>query len=124
MKTFDVELPDFDEEDNPETYFRKLEPYSEINQIGNCALCYDEFSFQKISMFKDLEPESWPGDMLLGNQILARLLSGLQGGEEYGVALDEYDIDKLTLNGEAPPIYLDADSSQHSAILDALMEKT
>ena len=40
------------------------------------------------------------------DQILARLLSGLQGAEEYGVALDEYDIDKLTLNGEAPPIYL------------------
>ena len=122
LKAFDVELPDFDEEDNPETYFRKLEPLfrNKPNWKLRRFVTIGIFPFQKISMFKDLEPESWPGDMLLGNQILARLLSGLQGAEEYGVALDEYDIDKLTLNGEAPPIYLDADSSQHSAILDAL----
>ena len=67
LKAFDVELPDFDEEDNPETYFRKLEPLfrNKPNWKLRRFVTIGIFPFQKISMFKDLEPESWPGDMLL-----------------------------------------------------------
>jgi hypothetical protein len=72
------------------------------------------FSFAKLLMVKDLEPESWPGDSPLDHPILARLL--VDGfGDTAGNADDDYpegaNLDELFSPGDLVQI-LDADASQ------------
>jgi len=125
LKSMNVELPEFEENDTPEIYFEKIVPLIEKKSKWNLRrfVTIGIFPFQKISMWKDLEANSWPLNSLLENSILATLLGGLESGSSYGSALDEYEIDELSIRGEAPPIYMSADSSQHSAIMDVLEGK-
>lgn len=77
------------------------------------------FPFQKISIYRDMFPDAWgAGDTaqnITSHDSVARLLGGKASNET--AFLDHvYDVDELTARGDAPPIILEADSSQHSAI--------
>ena len=83
------------------------------------------FSFAKLLMYKDLDKARWPTAKVISEHSnVQKVLVG--GGEscpsEDKVYGEEYEIDN-NAQAESVPLILDADSSQHSAIMDALSGK-
>jgi hypothetical protein len=80
------------------------------------------FPFSRISLYKDLESSSWPEDGLVNHGVVARLLGGLGRNDEDAPrgGNEDYPLDEPVFAQRVPSIVLDADSSQHSAIVDVL----
>jgi AAA domain len=73
-------------------------------------------------MFRDLDPKNWPTDSSISTHTLVRELFEGTREDETGQA-EEFPIDDPALQAELPPLIRDADSSQHSALIDALRGK-
>ncbi len=123
------ELPDFDDEvTTPEEYFRKLQEAIrgkegwKLRQQMTLTL----LSFTKMLLVRDIDPSKWPtsdtGQSGLTEHPIVRMVFegvGHQDGVDMGLGRDEvYDVDNHP-RANFPLIY-DADSSQHSALIDAL----
>jgi len=80
------------------------------------------FPFSRISLFKDLEASTWQDDELIAHKVVARLLGGRgrYEGETGEGGSEDYPLDAPKFADNIPSNILDADSSQHSAIVDAL----
>ena len=117
---FGLQLPEFDEDDEPGTYFEKIQTAFRNKKRWKVRyqLTLGFLSFGKLAIWDDLDPTKWPG--LLKNSLLQLIFSG---GSRKGASLfpEDYDIDKHP-QGELPVIF-DADSSQHSAIIDVMAGK-
>jgi very-short-patch-repair endonuclease len=119
-KNFSLKLPDFVEGDTPERYFQQVAnmPWRDKRWCVRRRALLGFFSFHKIQMYHDLDPENWTDEHAIGvHPVLPRLI---QGGEIDGGAprfLPDYDIDE---HEGAKNIVLvdDADSSQHAALCD------
>ena len=73
-------------------------------------------------MFRDLDPKNWPADASIVDHPLVReLFEGTQASEI--IRAEEFLIDDPALQQELPALICDADSSQHSALIDALRGK-
>lgn len=81
-------------------------------------------SFTNMLLVRDLDPDNWPmeGDnsSLLTHPLVRQVFEGRESGDEAEYA-EEYPIDEHA-KGDLPLIY-DADSSQHSALIDVLEGK-
>lgn len=115
---FSFELPEYEEEESLEAYFTRFEsilkqrPRWKIRRF----LTMGFFSFTKILMYRDLDPERWPDGLLAQHRLVRELFEGTRQSEaEYG---QEYTIDAPDMKGRVPTLILDADSSQHSALID------
>ncbi len=119
-------MEEIDEEQTPEGYFQTLsntvlqqQPTWRIRRQAGLML----LNFTKQVMYKDLDPKNWPqGAGLEDHPIVSHLfgsgeLDEQDGGLEYS---EEYEIDSLEGIHEQFPIIYDADSSQHSALIDAV----
>ncbi len=119
-RDFLFQLPEFEEEDEPSTYFEKIQ--QAVQKIKRWKVRYQLtlgfLSFGKLAIWEDLDPKKWPG--LLNHPLLKEVFSG---GSSGGANLfpEDYDIDKHP-QADLPLIY-DADSSQHSAIIDVMAGK-
>lgn len=115
---FGLTLPDFEEEDEPETYLKKVEKTVKARNRWRVRrqLTLGMLSFGKLALWEDLDPTKNPG--LLEHPLLKSVFEGGtgEGGSEFYA--EDYKIDERE-DAELPIIY-DADSSQHSAIIDAL----
>ncbi|WP_165922943.1 DUF4011 domain-containing protein [Sulfurirhabdus autotrophica] len=119
-RDFLLQLPTFDEDDEPGTYFDKLAEAFKNQKRWRVRhqLTLGFLSFGKLALWEGLDPEKWPG--LLEHPLLNQIFSGGSGDGGALFPVD-YDIDSHPM-GETPLIY-DADSSQHSAIIDVLNGK-
>lgn len=117
---FLLQLPDFEDEDEPSSYFSKITNAVKNKNRWNVRyqLTLGFLSFGKLAIWDDLDPKKSPG--LLSHPLLNVIFSG-GSGMGAGDTLEDYEIDKHP-QGELPLIY-DADSSQHSAIIDVLAGK-
>lgn len=117
---FNIELPELTEELSFNEYM------SEVKRI--CAnkrewkikqeIALDFLQFSKILMYKDLDSGAWEKGSLEGNEVFNDLFLGREiSGTSY--APSEYDIDNHDTANKIP-LVMDADSSQHSAIVDVL----
>jgi len=79
----------------------------------------DFLQFSKILMYKDLNPDEWGEGELEKHNILNDLFMGRDSSSANSYAPEEYDIDHHPV-ADRIPLVLDADSSQHSAIVDVL----
>jgi hypothetical protein len=125
LRDFSFELPDFDEDEPPSAYLIRLReaiaqrPNWKLRSHITLAL----LSFSNMLLVRDLDPASWPqsqgGSTLVSHPIVKQVFEGASFGEAtYG---QEYEIDahpKANL-----PLVYDCDSSQHSALIDALDAK-
>ncbi|AKV04713.1 DNA helicase related protein [Labilithrix luteola] len=130
-RDFGLTIPDLDDEELPEAYFERLAktvplpPRWQIRRQISLGL----LSFSKLLMYRDLDPRNWPeGNGPADHPRLLELIGGAVAGEPSGDReyAHEYDFEKTIDAGGppvVPPIVLDADSSQHSAIVDAMMGK-
>lgn len=126
---FGLIMPELDEDQiNVESYFK------EINRIINrqpgfalkhrVSLCL--LSFTNMLLVRDLDPTKWPHhgehNILIDHPIVQKVFGGFSddSGPSIGIAQEHPVEDE---RGDAIPLVYDADSSQHSAIVDVLSLK-
>jgi hypothetical protein len=76
-------------------------------------------SFGKLAIWADLDTKKNPG--LLEHDLIKSVFSGVSGGDGGGLHAEDYRIDERP--EAVQPLIFDADSSQHSAIIDVLSGK-
>ena len=123
---FQLKLPDLDETTEPESYFTQVS--DALVRAGKKRWRVKRWStltllnFSKLLMYLDLDPNRWPDDQrnITRHKVVARFFG--QGEEQRGsgVFTEEYEIDKEKDVNERYPLIDDADSSQHSALIDAI----
>ncbi len=123
------ELPVFDEDETtPDEYFKEIQKAIQhkhgwkIKRQMTLAL----LSFTKMLLVRDIDPSKWPslGKGLSGltdHPIVRMVFEGVRHKDGVGNGLDlgkDYNIDEHPLSNI--PLIYDADSSQHSALIDSL----
>ncbi|ERK17327.1 DNA helicase related protein [Pantoea sp. AS-PWVM4] len=123
---FGIALPNLDDETLPENYFKQVQAIIEKNKPRWNVRRYGALSllnFSKMLMYLDLDPERWPqgSKNLLNHEVIKRLFTSQAGNNSNIEDLSrEYSIDTLDNIHEKFPLIYDADSSQHSALIDAV----
>jgi superfamily I DNA and/or RNA helicase/very-short-patch-repair endonuclease len=123
---FGLILPYIDEATLPENYFEaiqrdllKHQPRWQIKRHATLAL----LNFTKQTMYRDLDPARWPQDNCISQHpLIAKFFSVSTNREcidEISYA-PEHAIDETDDIHHLFPLIYDADSSQHSAIIDSL----
>lgn len=121
---FSLDLPSFDEEDTPSTYFgkvaqlagTKVQPPWHVSRQVSLGL----LSFGNLLMYLDLDPTRWPTEKAIDqNKLVKSLFEGTDRHEEAGGEVFEYAVEEDPRAVRLPLVF-DADSSQHSAIVDAM----
>lgn len=126
LKEFGLSLPEISEGDTPESYMGEVEHIIRNQKKWRVRrfITLGRFRFARLVMYHDLDPERWPReDGLAKNKIIGSLIAGAKESTDSSVN-DEapiYDIDTdPEIEQAAPVLIMDADSSQHSAIVDAM----
>ncbi len=130
---FGLKLPDLDQATRPEQYFKDVSkvirpnPAWSVRRYASLAL----LNFSKMMMYLDLDPTNWPeGHDILEHPLMMKFLAGYSqadedledGYDDYGFG-EEHPIDNLKDVHSKYPLIDDADSSQHSALVDAINGK-
>ncbi|MGH1449666.1 MAG: DUF4011 domain-containing anti-phage protein Hhe [Pseudomonadaceae bacterium] len=124
-RDFGIALPRITEELQPEEYFARVretvlevKPDWKLHRFASLGL----FEFGKLMMYLDLEPGK--NKTLLQNSLVQRLigLADSECSEQSGSSdfTSEYAIDELDDVHQSYPLIDDADSSQHSALVDVM----
>lgn len=128
---FHLELPEIEDEILPEEYFSLVEKQLlkhksdwSVRRFATLAM----FDFGKLLMYLDLDPERWPnGSNNIQNHAILQQFFAKEGEERESSDVagfgTEYPIDNLEDVHELYPLIDDADSSQHSALVDAIKGK-
>lgn len=119
-RDFAFHLPEFGEEDTPDAYLDKISQAIKNKKLWRVRyqLTLGFLSFGKLAIWNDLDPTKWPS--LVNHPLLNEVFSGSSNKGE-SLFSEDYEIDKHP-QANLPLIY-DADSSQHSAIIDVLSGK-
>jgi len=119
---FRLHLPEIGEDDGPETYFRAIQETVKTKHRWKVRrqLSLAMLSFGKLAIWADLDPARWPS--LLTHELLRRLFEGGSFGDDEPLHGQDYSIDTHP-QANLPLIY-EADSSQHSALIDAISGKS
>jgi very-short-patch-repair endonuclease len=123
-KQYSVELPEWVGDEDGEdsalaSYLSKIEQIAHNRQDWALRrfVTVGLFTFSTLAMYKDLDPAIWPEQSPLNRKNVLRSL--IAGDEIHGTgSAPDYEIDDPAL----PESFLitDADSSQHSAVIDVL----
>jgi len=120
-RDFDIILPELPDEPDVEAYFALVQEIAETKKKWRVAreMLLGMFSFSKLLMYKDLDPDSWPEERRISmHRSIKDLLEGRTPDQSVSSAAESYSED--VLEKAKLPIVLDADSSQHTALVDAL----
>jgi very-short-patch-repair endonuclease len=124
---FALRFPEFDADssDPVEDYFDEVQRMIGMHPRWRVRrfLTLASFSFARIAMYRDLEPANWTSVGSPETHPLVRpILRGTSAdpGAGIGTFAPEFDIDSPEIQKIAPLLVHDADSSQHSAIIDAV----
>jgi hypothetical protein len=124
-RDFGLALPEFDDNAKPEQYFTAVrdliapnQPRWSVRRYATVAL----LNFSKLLMYLDLDVTRWPVDKSIATHSIVK--SFFERGESFNPGDDgfpeEDNIDDLPEIHERYPLIDDADSSQHSALVDAI----
>jgi len=130
---FAYELPSLPDEIDAEAYLKEVArsiktkfPRWKVRRFITLGF----FNFGKLLMYRDLDPKTWPEDRKLeDNPLVSSVIAGtkqLENATQDGMHTafeDECRIDEIDDIYESFPIIDDADSSQHSALIDAVKGK-
>lgn len=120
-RDFMLLIPEFGEEDDPETYFGRIEQAVKNKRRWKVRrqITLGMLSFGKLAIWADLDTKKNPG--LTEHPLIKSVFSGGAGGGDGGLHAEDYRIDERP--EAAQPLIYNADSSQHSAIIDVLAGK-
>lgn len=124
---FGLALPDLDDGTTPEDYFYRVQqliakprPSWKVRRWATIAL----LNFSKLLMYLDLDPEHWPSDGAITlHPIVSRFFTGQAVEGTCTGFCPEHSIDDIPEVHKLYPLVDDADSSQHSALIDAMQGK-
>lgn len=129
---FGLALPDLDDNILPEQYFQRVSQIlnkSKPNWTIHRYISLSLLNFSTQLMYLDLDINNWPdGESLLDHSLVSQILTGSKDSNidekepDLGFG-EEYEIDEITDINNRYPLIDDADSSQHSVIVDALNNK-
>ncbi|MBJ6761795.1 DUF4011 domain-containing protein [Myxococcaceae bacterium JPH2] len=129
---FGIALPPFTPEEGLEAYFAKVNALLQEVRPGwglERQVTVTLLSFGRLLMWRDLEPSRWPQTSpLLASPQVQTLLGARSEALPSGDATagraarrgEVYDLDTPALAAQLPPLIMDADSSQHSVLVDVL----
>lgn len=122
-KDFSIKLPDLDEDDTPENYWKKVEDAIshqkrwKVRRWASVGI----WPFARMALYHDLDPKRWPDESrLVQHPVIEEILIGRERAE---TECEIYDIDHPAIEEQAPLLITEADSSQHSAVIDAMRGK-
>ncbi len=120
-RDFMIFLPEYNDEEKPECYFLRIEQAVSKKRRWKLhrQITLGMLSFGKLAIWSDLDTKKNPG--LLESELIKIVFSGNNGAEGCDLHAEDYRIDERP-EATLPLIY-DADSSQHSAIIDVLSGK-
>jgi len=126
---FGLALPDLYESTAPEQYFsavsKLISGYDRwvVRRYITVAL----LNFSKLLMYLDMDPDRWPRDNKISNHPIVKGFlagwveeNGKTSSSSSAIHEPDYTIDELQNIHYNYPLIFDADSSQHSAIIDAV----
>ncbi|MFK5948008.1 MAG: DUF4011 domain-containing protein, partial [Methylococcales bacterium] len=127
INDFGLELPLIGEDTTPEMYFQIItktilneQPRWRIRRQATLVL----LNFAKQAMYQDLDPDNWPQNARIDNHELIKMFFGSYGGGgksgDGASYANEHSIDKIEDAHDNYPLIYDADSSQHSALIDVV----
>lgn len=123
---FNIQLPEFEDDDAPEDYFEKIERLIERKDRWRVKrqVVVSILSFAKMVLVNDLDPNRWPvtpkGNSLTTHPLVKGVFLGLEE-DRSDTDGQEYDVDDHPDNNL--PLIYDADTYQHRALIDALAGK-
>ncbi|WP_257295146.1 DUF4011 domain-containing anti-phage protein Hhe [Endozoicomonas sp. YOMI1] len=122
---FGLFLPGIEEDTVPSVYFERIrqsilkeQPRWKVKQHISLIL----LNFTKQAMYLDLDPENWPENAnIKDHPTIAQFFSaaGQENPNDSATYEDEHNIDTVEDIHLHYPLVFDADSSQHSAVIDA-----
>jgi hypothetical protein len=120
-RDFMLSIPEFGEDDEPQTYFACIEQAIRNNRRWKVRrqITLGMLSFGKLAIWADLDTKKNPG--LINHELIKSVFSGTSGGDDSGLHAEDYQIDERPEASQ--PLIYDADSSQHSALIDVLAGK-
>ncbi|MGL4673292.1 MAG: DUF4011 domain-containing protein, partial [Wohlfahrtiimonas sp.] len=128
-KDFGQVLPDYEPtEMTLKDYFSSLMTLFDENslpkwKVKEFVCLTTKINFSKQVMYQDLDPSKWPiGSTIENHSVIKKLFSreGVNDGHAAVGHIEEYKIDTIKDVETIFPLIYDADSSQHSALIDAV----
>lgn len=129
---FGFPLPDLDNETKPEDYFEEIrskilqhKPRWKVRRYCTLSL----FHFGKLLMYLDLDPSRWPGRSITKHKLIRQFFgtgseaeddSASMGGGDNEIFGEERDVDRTPDIHTKYPLIDDADSSQHTALMEVM----
>jgi very-short-patch-repair endonuclease len=117
-----LDLPDVEDDTIPSKYIEAVQ--AQLSDGRNWRVhswaSMSLFHFGKLLMYLDLNPTRWPGPGLSNHSVIKRLFGQRDEGTERASFATEHLIDELKDLEDTAPLIDNADSSQHSALIDAL----
>jgi very-short-patch-repair endonuclease len=123
--THGLELPSWNPEGTLSDYFEQIERLLQSQRRWRLRrwLTVGLFTFAKMAMYRDLDTKRWSAQGGIEvHPILNDLLAGTESISDVTLAPD-YEIDSPSIANKNYALVTDADSSQHSAIIDAVEGK-
>jgi Protein of unknown function (DUF4011)/AAA domain len=117
-RDFGLEIPALGDDETPEEYFARFRPIFRQKPRWRIRrqITLTLLSFGKLLMYRDLDPSIWPA--IMTHPLVKELFEGRK--TDTLIQADDFAIDDAELKSEVPHLILDADSSQHSALIHAL----
>jgi hypothetical protein len=126
---FGLILPPIDDETSPESYFQQVQhtvlvhqPRWKLRRQASLVL----LNFTKLAMYEDLDPRNWPANANIDQHPLVQKFFASQAEDAEDTSFtyeSEHDLDRISNVHDQYPLIYDADSSQHSAIIDIVNGK-
>ena len=120
-RDFMLSIPEFGEDDEPETYFANIELAVKNKRRWKVRrqITLGMLSFGKLAIWADLDTKK--NASLVEHELIKSVFSGGSGGGDGSLHAEDYRIDDRPEASQ--PLIYNADSSQHSAIIDVLAGK-
>lgn len=117
-REFSLEIPEVEEGDTPGSYFQRFADILSLQRRWRIRkqITLSLLSFGKLLMYRDLDPKIWPA--IAKHSLVKDCFEGTTSCTIERAK--EYDIDDFELKPHVPDLICDADSSQHSALIDAM----
>ncbi|AUN94643.1 DUF4011 domain-containing protein [Pseudazoarcus pumilus] len=131
IQTHGFELPELEEDEGLDRYFERLSDAIESrpNWTLRRQMTLTLLSFGNMLLVRDLDPENWPvvanENGLIGHPLVRQVFEGTRDDAhepEQSDTSDHPDIDAHP--STRLPLVFDADSSQHTALLDVLQGRS
>jgi very-short-patch-repair endonuclease len=125
LRDFGFALPALEEDQGPEQYLASVRHAIEPLQRWRVRrfVVIGHFSFARLAMYEDLDPDKWTEAPLEEQSLIRDLLAGAETGSADSYA-EDFETESEEIEKLVPALILDADSSQYSAIVDAMQGRS